>query len=61
MSEDMERSDAQIDDLLAGRGASATDPTVLWLASGETCADDQVLDLTVAHAAKVLALLNKCQ
>ncbi|MDZ5620244.1 hypothetical protein [Nocardioides bizhenqiangii] len=33
MSEDPERSEAQIDDVLAGRGGTATDPTVLWLAA----------------------------
>jgi hypothetical protein len=33
MSDDTERSDAQIDELLAGRGGAATDPTVLWLAA----------------------------
>ncbi len=33
MSEIHEPHDAQIDDLLAGRGVAATDPTVLWLAA----------------------------
>lgn len=34
MSEELGRADAQIDDVLAGRGGYATDPTVLWLAAG---------------------------
>lgn len=33
MSEDPERREEQIDDVLSGRGAAATDPTVLWLAA----------------------------
>ena len=33
MSEDPERREAQIDDVLAGRSTAATDPTVLWLAA----------------------------
>ena len=33
MSDDPERSEAQIDDVLAGRGGAVTDPTVLWLAA----------------------------
>jgi hypothetical protein len=33
MSEEQDRDDEQIDDVLAGRGVAATDPTVLWLAA----------------------------
>lgn len=33
MSEEPERNEAQIDDVLAGRGGAATDATVLWLAA----------------------------
>lgn len=33
MSEELERAEAQIDDVLAGRGAEANDPAVLWLAA----------------------------
>src|SRR5688500_8942321 len=33
MSEEPERDEAQIEEVLAGRGGAATDPTVLWLAA----------------------------
>jgi hypothetical protein len=33
MSDEPERMDSQIDDVLGGRGGPAADPTVLWLAS----------------------------
>lgn len=56
MSDEQERLDAQIDDVLDGRGGPAVDPTVLWLASaarpGPSPAlrariDDQVAATTV--------------
>ena len=33
MSDEPERGEAQIEEVLAGRGGAATDPTVLWLAA----------------------------
>lgn len=55
MSDELERSDAEIDDLLGGRGGPTADPTLLWLASAARPAPPPTLlariDTQVAAAA----------